>query len=98
MRIMLSVLGEGRGHMTQAMAVKDTVEKAGHQVVSVVMGTSRNRKIPAYFTDAIKLPVTQIPTLEFKYSNDRTVNLAATVAGVIKDFPAYRRGLAQIKA
>ena len=69
MRIVLSVLGEGRGHMTRAMAVKDTVEKAGHQVVSVVMGTSRNRQIPSYFTDAIKLPVTQIPTLEFKYGN-----------------------------
>jgi uncharacterized protein (TIGR00661 family) len=95
---MLCVLGEGRGHMTQAMAVKDTVEKAGHEVVSVVLGTSRNRQIPSYFTNAIKLPVTQVPTLEFKYSNDRTVNLTATVAGVIKDFPAYRRGLAQLKA
>jgi len=35
---MLSILGEGRGHMTQAMAVKETVEKAGHQVVRTVLG------------------------------------------------------------
>ena len=32
MKIMFCVLGEGRGHMTQAMAVKEMVETAGHQV------------------------------------------------------------------
>lgn len=38
MKIMFSILGEGRGHMTQAMAVKEMVEKAGHQVTGVVLG------------------------------------------------------------
>ena len=28
---MFCVLGEGRGHMTQAMAVKEMAEAAGHQ-------------------------------------------------------------------
>lgn len=94
---MLCVLGEGRGHLTQAMAVKQMLEKAGHQVVSVVLGIGKKRAIPSYFSDAIKLPVTQLPTLEFKYRNNRMVNLPATVAGVVRSFPEYRRGVRQLK-
>ncbi len=40
MKMMFCVLGEGRGHMTQAMAVKEIVEAAGHQVVAVTLGAS----------------------------------------------------------
>ena len=38
MKMMFCVLGEERGHMTQAMAVKEMVEAAGHQVVAVTLG------------------------------------------------------------
>ena len=48
MKIMFSVLGEGRGHMTQAIAVKEMVEKAGHQVTHVVLGVGPHREMPSY--------------------------------------------------
>jgi uncharacterized protein (TIGR00661 family) len=95
---MLCVLGEGRGHMTQAMAVKEIVEKAGHQVVAVAVGAGKNRQLPSYFAEAMKLPVTEVPTLEFKYSGDRKVNLPGTLAGVIRNLPALRRGVGQLRA
>ena len=43
---MFCVLGEGRGHITQAMAVKEMAEAAGHQVVAVTLGVSAQRPVP----------------------------------------------------
>src|SRR4029078_11676362 len=88
MKIMLCVLGEGRGHMTQAMAVKEMMEGAGHQVTKVVVGLGRTRQVPTFFASAMKMPIERIPTLDFAYKNNRQVNLPATLAGIVSQFPA----------
>src|SRR5438445_486555 len=98
MKIMLCVLGEGRGHMTQAMAVKEMVERAGHQVVSVVLGLGRCRQVPPFFASAMKMPIERMPTLDFSYRNNRQVNLPATLAGIARRIPAYWRALRKLKA
>lgn len=95
MKMMFCVLGEGRGHMTQAMAVKEMIESAGHQVVAVTLGVSSQRPVPAYFEAAMKVTVTQLPTLEFKYRNNRSVNNLTTLAGVAGKLPKYARLLRQ---
>jgi uncharacterized protein (TIGR00661 family) len=91
MKMMFCVLGEGRGHMTQAMAVKEMAEAAGHQLVAVTLGVSSQRPMPAYFESAMKMPVRQLPTLEFKYKNNRSVSNTATLAGVLGNLPKYIR-------
>ena len=88
---MFCVLGEGRGHMTQAMAVKEMAEAAGHQIVAVTLGVSSQRPMPAYFESAMKMPVRQLPTLGFKYKNNRAVSNTATLAGVLGNLPKYVR-------
>ena len=98
MKIMLCILGEGRGHMTQAMAVKEMVEAAGHQITGVVLGLGGCRQVPPFFASAMKMPITRIPTLDFAYKNNRTVNLPATLAGIVRKIPAYWRALRQLKA
>jgi uncharacterized protein (TIGR00661 family) len=98
MKIMLSVLGEGRGHMTQAIAVKDLLENAGHNVVATVLGMGSRREPPEFFALAMKMPITRVPSLDFSVKNERTVRLPATIAGVIRNLPAYWRGLRKLKA
>jgi uncharacterized protein (TIGR00661 family) len=98
MKIMFCVLGEGRGHMTQAMAVKEMAEAAGHQVVAVTLGVSAQRPMPAYFASAMKIRVRQLPTLEFKYKNNRSVSNTATLLGVFGQLPKYFRLLRQLDA
>ena len=95
---MFCVLGEGRGHMTQAMAVKEMAEAAGHQVVAVTLGVSAHRSIPEYFSSAMRIPVRQLPTLEFKYKNSRAVSNTATLLGVFGKLPKYFRILRQLDA
>jgi len=93
---MFCVLGEGRGHMTQAMAVKEMAEAAGHQIVAVTLGVSSQRPMPAYFASAMKLTVRQLPTLEFKYKNNRAVSNTATLLGVLGQLPKYFRILREL--
>jgi uncharacterized protein (TIGR00661 family) len=95
---MFSVLGEGRGHMTQAMAIKEMVEKAGHEVTCVALGMGPNRTPPAYFAAAMSAPTVIIPTLDFSFKNNRSVNLPGTVAGILRRIPAYRRGVGELQA
>ena len=90
---MLSVLGEGRGHMTQALAVKDIVERAGHQVTGVALGMGAGRVAPAYFAPAMGVPITQIQTFEFSYRDNRKVDLLGTLFGILRRAPSYRRGV-----
>ena len=61
------VQGEGRGHMTQALALARFLRAAGHEIVRVLVGTSPFRSVPDYFRDGIGAPVetydapTQVP-------------------------------------
>jgi uncharacterized protein (TIGR00661 family) len=48
------VQGEGRGHMSQAMALAKILERHGHQVVKVLVGRSPQRDVPAYFQKAFQ--------------------------------------------
>src|SRR5215471_9115491 len=98
MKIMFCILGEGRGHMTQAIAAKEIVERAGHQVVSIVLGMGPHRQVPEFFASAMKMPIERIPTIEFAYKYNRKVNLPATLARVVRNIPAYWRALRKLKA
>ena len=45
------VQGEGRGHMSQSIALKEYLEKAGHLVEAVFVGTPNAASLPDYFRD-----------------------------------------------
>lgn len=53
LRVAFFVQGEGRGHMTQSLALKRMLEDAGHAVVAVFMGEPRARPVPAFVKDAL---------------------------------------------
>ena len=95
---MFCVLGEGRGHMTQSIAVKQMLEAAGHQVVAVTLGVSSARPVPAFFAAALQLPVTQLPTPGFRFRNHRSVSALATLGEVLWNLPRYFRLLRQLDA
>ncbi len=57
MKFLFFVQGEGRGHMTQAIALSKILQNAGHQISKVMIGKSPHREIPAFFYDRINAPV-----------------------------------------
>jgi uncharacterized protein (TIGR00661 family) len=45
----------------------------------------------------MKMPIHQIPTLDFSYKNSRNVSLPATLAGILRKVPTYWRALRRFR-
>lgn len=75
MRYLFVVQGEGRGHFTQALSLKSTLERNGHEVVAVMVGGSPKRTLPLFFTEKINGKIIQfhspnfLPTPKGKHSS-----------------------------
>ncbi len=86
------VQGEGRGHMTQALALAPHLRAAGHEIVRVLVGTSPFRSVPAYFVRDIGAPVesfpapTQVPDRE-----GRGVSVVASARDALARLPRFLR-------
>lgn len=51
MKYLFIIQGEGRGHLTQAIALAEMLQKNNHQVVGALVGTADGEKIPSFFTE-----------------------------------------------
>lgn len=49
MRFLFVVQGEGRGHFTQALVLSEILRNRGDQVIGVLVGKCRGRRLPAFF-------------------------------------------------
>lgn len=73
MKYMFIVQGEGRGHLTQAIALAQILRRNGHQVVEVLVGRCKNRELPAFFDEKIdcRVRVFDSPSLDYGRSGKR---------------------------
>lgn len=56
------IQGEGRGHMMQAIALKQMLEDAGHNVVATLVGNVPGRNIPEFFYRIMDVPIQTFET------------------------------------
>jgi len=96
MKIMFAVQGDGRGHMTQAIAAAQALERHGHEVVAVTVGTNPNRTIPDFFRRAFGGRLTPIVSPGFSMAGARGVAPLATLRGAFSGLGRYRKSLATI--
>jgi len=96
MKIMFSVQGDGRGHMTQAIAAAQALERANHEVVAVTIGTSPSRTIPEFFRDRFGDRLIPIPSPGFAFHGSRGVALVATLRQTLCGLGRYRESLAAL--
>ncbi|MFQ5538014.1 MAG: glycosyltransferase family protein [Gemmatimonadota bacterium] len=61
LKVAFAVQGDGRGHMTQALALADHLREAGHEVVKVFLSTNPFRPVPGYFLEEIQAAVQTFP-------------------------------------
>ncbi len=64
---MFIVQGEGRGHLTQALALAGVLRRHGHEVVEVMVGKNPNRVLPPFFEAKIGCPVFTFDSPSFDY-------------------------------
>jgi len=48
------VQGEGKGHMSQALAMKEYLQEAGYTIEAVFLGIRSNEKVPDYFRNSFQ--------------------------------------------
>lgn len=99
MRFLFVVQGEGRGHMTQAMAMYQLLTKRGHEVSDVVIGTSNQREIPGFFHQQILCPIHRIQSPNFVTdSKQKSIRLWATILHNLQQTSTFHNSLLQLKA
>ncbi|WP_263819071.1 glycosyltransferase family protein [Salinibacter sp.] len=99
LRCLFVVQGEGRGHLTQAMALRRLLRDAGHRVAGVVVGRSDDQAVPAFFRAAFEAPVTDVESPGFVSDDaDRSVRPWATLRRALGRTPTYWRSLSALDA
>ncbi len=97
-RIAFAVQGEGRGHLTQAIALADILKTQGHHLTCVIVGTSTHRQLPDFFIQKFNVPIITVASPNFSTDkNSKAINMGKTVIDNIKRLPAYRNSIKKIK-
>jgi uncharacterized protein (TIGR00661 family) len=94
MRVLFVVQGEGRGHMTQAISLKQVLENEGHEVCAVCVGRSRERAVPQFFLEKMDSPVICYDSPNFKTDRARRgISIAGTAFENLKRLHSFARSL-----
>lgn len=91
------VQGEGRGHMTQALALAAILRDAGHDVSQVLIGRSPWRSIPDYFRNGIGAPLEEFDApAQVPGPEGRALSVPRTVVDAARRSPAFLRSMRRI--
>ncbi|MFI3303863.1 MAG: glycosyltransferase family protein [Rikenellaceae bacterium] len=85
MKYIFVIQGEGRGHLTQALALSELLREAGHVVEDVLVGRCQNRELPTFFTEKINANITRYDSPTFDLgSTSKRGSSTKTVASNIR--------------
>jgi uncharacterized protein (TIGR00661 family) len=97
MKFLFIVQGEGRGHMTQAIAFSILLTQQGHDLVGVVLGKSKRRSVPEFFIAQINAPILLVNSPNFEADRDeKKILLGKTIRVNAKKIGVFRKSLIQI--
>ncbi len=97
MRVLFLVQGEGRGHLTQALALAPMLRRAGHEIAAVIVGASPARTVPPFFVDEIGAPVERVDEPGFGFRAGG-VDWGRTLLGNAGRLGAFRAALRALDA
>lgn len=99
MRILFTVQGEGRGHLTQALTLRRMLAVEGHEVTGVIVGKSARRDIPAFFKEKIDAPLYFVESPNFLPSARNThIQLQKSIIYNLLIAPRYIKGVNFIRS
>ncbi len=80
MKVSLIILGEGRGHITQALSVIDLLIENGHSINSILIGKNSNREINYSFFNKNKYNIEVFDSPHFIFNdNGKRVSYFRTI-------------------
>ncbi len=97
-KVLFVVQGEGRGHMTQAISLRQLLEKNNFEVCGALVGTSERRKVPEFFIRQFSgVEVVRMQSPNFVTKNNRGINIPATAWSNLLRLRTYLRSAKLLK-
>ncbi|MDR2813690.1 MAG: glycosyltransferase [Prevotellaceae bacterium] len=98
MKYLFIAQGEGRGHLTQAIAMYSLLTNGGHEVVETLVGKNRQAELPAFFYEKMQpCPVSTFESPHFLFSSRSKKSLFwRSIAHSLLKLPAYLKSIAFI--
>lgn len=98
MKILFIVQGEGRGHLTQAIAMEKLLSDNGHSVTEVLVGKRPSRRLPGFFIRNIQAPVKQFSSPNFLPTRTNArANIGYSLAYNLLKLPEYAESIRFIR-
>jgi uncharacterized protein (TIGR00661 family) len=98
MRFLLIVQGEGRGHLTQAIALTEILVNNGHTVAGAMVGTANGREIPFFFTENFKSRIIPFASPSLAYNTKtKALDIPKTITHTLLNLTGYVGSLKKIQ-
>lgn len=92
------IQGEGRGHLTQALALRELLIRSGYEICGVMVGTSKRREIPSFFISGITEGFTTFESPNFLLDkNKKSIRVVASIFYNLKKGRAFLKSIGEIK-
>ncbi len=99
MKCLFIIQGEGRGHLTQAIALASLLESRQHSIAGALVGGENILDLPAFFTQNFKHPILKVASPFLVYSEQsKALHIGKTILKNSRRLPQYIRSLRQIDA
>lgn len=97
MKYLFIVQGEGRGHLTQALSLKEMLQRSGHEVTEIMVGIGNNRRLPQFFREQADTDITTFESVNFlPTAQNRRAKILRSVAYNLARTGAYLRTIRYI--
>ena len=98
-KIVFAVQGEGRGHLTQAIAVYEMLIAQDYRVEAVMIGISKGKNLPSFVRERIAAPIILLDSPYFiKDKHQRAISTFKTILHTCKHLLSYKKSLSVIRA
>ncbi|MEL6615580.1 MAG: glycosyltransferase family protein [Bacteroidota bacterium] len=91
--MLVAVQGDGRGHMTQALALAPMLRRAGHSVCAAMVSVGERQRPPAFFREGLGAPVVSLVGTTFATSADGRIRTGATVVNAARSWRTISQSL-----
>lgn len=93
-----AVQGEGRGHLTQAIATYELLTARGHDIKAVLIGSSSRREIPSFVKERIKAPIITYQSPNFVTDKEnKSIKIGKSVLFNLLRWKVYKKSIVTIK-
>ena len=97
MKYLLFVQDNGRGHLSQTVTLKEKLEKRGHQVAGVVVGSKLGARLPRFFEEQFAGLIYLIESPYFiTDKKNRGIKILASAWRSLLNIPRYRQSIKKI--